>query len=91
MPFLLDSDVTIEHLGYHVQATRMLDRLAGIAIYLGWVTLAELYEGHTRQPTRTARSSRFAMRSAHSMRCHRLTISLSDSERFAHFYGGVVR
>jgi tRNA(fMet)-specific endonuclease VapC len=45
MAYILDTDITIEHLRNNVPVTQMVEQLAGIAIHLSWATVAELYAG----------------------------------------------
>jgi tRNA(fMet)-specific endonuclease VapC len=45
MSYLLDADWTIQALAGRVPAVSELDRLAGAAIAICWVTAAEVYEG----------------------------------------------
>jgi tRNA(fMet)-specific endonuclease VapC len=50
MAYILDTDIVIEHLRNNIPVTQMIEQLAGIAIYLSWATVAELYAGAFTSP-----------------------------------------
>lgn len=51
MPYLIDSDMVIGHLGNETAAVRLLDRLAVEGIAISIITYMEVYQGVERSPT----------------------------------------
>lgn len=45
MVYILDTDVTIEHLRGNIRVTQFIGQIAGVATHLSWATFAELYVG----------------------------------------------
>jgi len=50
MPYLIDSDVVIDHLADVAAATKLLDQLASDGIAVSIITYMEAYQGVLRSP-----------------------------------------
>jgi tRNA(fMet)-specific endonuclease VapC len=45
VPYLVDTNVAIEHLHGNPRVVQVLDQLLGRTVFLSWATVAELFEG----------------------------------------------
>src|SRR5436309_1529352 len=59
MPYLIDSDVVIDHLAENTTATALLEKLALEGIALSIITYMETYQGVLRSPQSTTARSKF--------------------------------
>jgi predicted nucleic acid-binding protein len=55
MPYLIDSDLAIDHLANDPAATLLLQQLASQGLAISAITYMEIYEGVLREPTPAAR------------------------------------
>lgn len=60
MPYLIDSDVVIDHLADVLTATKLLDSLASDGIAVSIITYMETYQGVLRSPHQTRARKQFA-------------------------------
>ena len=59
MPYLIDSDVVIDHLADNTAATSLLEQLAPDGIAVSIITYMETYQGVLQSPQPTAARSKF--------------------------------
>lgn len=45
MPYVVDTDVAIEHLRGNIRVAQVLEQLLGRTVFLSWASVAELYDG----------------------------------------------
>ena len=53
MPYLIDTDLVIDHLANITEANRLLDKLAPEGIAISIITYMEVYQGVARSPSAT--------------------------------------
>lgn len=59
MPYLIDSDIVIDHLANVKSATTLLDHLAGDGIAISIITYMEAYQGVLRSPRQVQANMQF--------------------------------
>jgi tRNA(fMet)-specific endonuclease VapC len=80
MPYLVDTDVVIDHLANSTEANQLLDRLATQGIAISIITYMEAYQGVVRSPNPQEAKTKFqAFRRSVPV----LTFSLAVAKRCA--------